>query len=201
MNIAVFASGGGSNFQAIAESTKAGNISGVKIALLVCDTPGAHCLDRAKKLDIPIFLVERKNYSNRDEYEKAIIKELDKNKIKLVVLAGYMRMVGPELLNKYKNAVLNIHPALLPSFKGTEGIKDAFEYGVKLTGPTVHFVDGKMDNGPIILQAAVEVSEYDTAETLAEKIHRQEHKIYPEAIKLFAAGKLKIEGRRVKILS
>ena len=201
MKIAVFASGSGSNFQAIAESINAGKIPGAEIALLVCDKPGARVLERAKVLGIESVLIEIKDYQSKTEYEKAIIKELKKRDAELIVLAGYMKLVGHKLLDEYKNRILNIHPALLPSFKGTDGIKDALEYGAKTTGPTVHFVDEEVDHGPIIMQAAVEITEGDTQDTLAAKIHEAEHRIYPEAIRLFVEGKLKIKGRKVRILS
>jgi len=198
MNIAVFASGNGSNFQAIAEAVKTKKIK-ASLALLVCDKPGVFVLDRAKKLKIDSFLIEKKNFPCKEDYEKEILKKLKENNIGLIVLAGYMKMVGPDILKAYKGRILNIHPALLPAFKGTDGIKDAFEYGVKVTGPTVHFVDEEMDNGPIVMQAEVEVEDDDTQESLAEKIHKAEHRIYPEAIRLFTEGRLKIIGRRVKI--
>lgn len=200
MNIAVFASGRGTNFQAIINNIKSGYIK-ANLSLLVCDNPKAYCLDRAKKGGVPILLVERKDFTSKAAYEARIMEELKNKNIGLIALAGYMRIVGPDLVKKYRGRMMNLHPALLPSFKGTEGIKDAFEYGVKITGPTVHFVDEEMDHGPIILQAPVLIEGDDTEETLAEKIHQQEHKIYPEAIRLFAEGKLKIGGRRVRILS
>lgn len=198
MNIAVFASGNGSNFQAIADAVKAGSIK-AKLVLLVCDNPKAFVLERAKKARVEALLVQRRDFSSKSDYEKKIIQELKKRDVGLIALAGYMKMVGADLLSAYKMKILNIHPVLLPSFKGTEGIKDALEYGVKVTGPTVHFVDEEMDHGPIILQAAVKVEENDTEETLAEKIHNQEHRIYPEAVRLFVEGKLKIEGRKVTV--
>ncbi len=197
MNIAIFASGNGSNFQAIAEAVKKGKIK-AKLALLVCDKPGAYVLERAKKFGIKAFVIEKKDFPSKEDYEKAIVKKLKEKNIGLIMLAGYMKIVGPDILKAYKNKILNIHPALLPSFKGADGIKDAFDYGVKITGPTVHFVDEQMDHGPIILQAEVKVEDEDTEETLVEKIHAAEHKIYPEAVKLFVEGKLKIEGRKVK---
>ena len=196
MNIAIFASGNGSNFQAIAEAVKSGKIK-ANLSLLVCDKPGAYVLERAKKFGVDTFLIEKKNFSKKEDYEKALVKKLRERDIGLIVLAGYMKIVGPDILKPYKNRIMNIHPALLPSFKGTQGIKDALEYGVKITGPTVHFVDEKMDHGPIILQAAVEVADNDTEETLAKKIHKAEHRIYPEAIRLFVEDKLKIVGRKV----
>lgn len=198
MNIAVFCSGNGSNFQAIAESVKRGEIK-AKIALMVCDNPEAFALERAKKLGIKGLLIERKNFKTKDEYETEIIKNLEKENIELICLAGYMRLVGLGLLQRYRGKILNIHPALLPSFKGTHGIKDALDYGVKATGVTVHFVDEKTDHGPMILQKALQIKEADTEESLACRIHEIEHKLYPQAIKLFTEGKLKIEGRRVRI--
>jgi phosphoribosylglycinamide formyltransferase-1 len=198
MNIAVFASGSGTNFQAIAGAIKEGRIK-ANLSLLVCDKPGAFVLERAKKLGIEAFLVEKKNFLSKEDYEKEIVKKLKKNDIGLIALAGYMKMIGPDILKAYKDKVLNIHPALLPAFKGTEGIKDAFEYGVKITGPTVHFVDAEMDNGPIIMQAAVNVEDSDTQQSLSEKIHKEENRIYPEVIKLFVDGKLKIKGRKVEV--
>lgn len=198
MNIAVFCSGNGSNFQAIADSVIAGQIQ-AKIALLVCDNPQAFALERAKKLSIKVLLIERKNFSSKDEFEAEIIKNLEKENIELICLAGYMRLVGAKFVQRYQNKILNIHPALLPSFKGTHGIKDALDYGVKVTGVTVHFVDAQMDHGPIILQQAVEIQDQDTEQTLASRIHQVEHLLYPQAVKLFAEGKLKTTGRKAKI--
>ena len=198
MNIAIFASGNGSNFQAIAEAVKKGRIK-AKITLLVCDKPGVYVLKRAKKLKIEAFLIEKKNFPGKEEYEKEISRKLKEKNIGLIALAGYMKIIGPDILRAYKNKILNIHPALLPSFKGAEGIKDALAYGVKVTGPTVHFVDEEMDNGPIIMQAAVNVEDRDNEKTLAEKIHKEEHRIYPEAVRLFTEGRLKIKGRKVGI--
>ena len=199
LNIAVFCSGSGSNFQAIAESINKGCIKNAKIAVMVTDNPGCFARERAKKLGIETFLVERKNYKSKEDLENAITKELKERSIGLIALAGYMRILSPSFVKEFKNKILNIHPALLPSFKGTEGIKDALDYGVKVTGPTVHFVDGEMDHGPIILQGAVDVKEDDTAESLAPRIHEIEHRIYPEAVRLFVEGKLKIAGRKVII--
>jgi len=198
MNIAIFASGNGSNFQAIAGAVKKGKIK-AKLALLVCDKPGAHVLKRAKKLKVEAFLIEKKNFQSKEEYEKAIVRKLKEKNIGLIALAGYMKIVGPDILKAYKNKILNIHPALLPSFKGASGIKDALAYGVKVTGPTVHFVDEGMDTGVIIMQSEVSISDKDNEKSLAKKIHRAEHKIYPEVVKLFVEGKLKIKGRKVYV--
>lgn len=199
MNIAIFCSGNGTNLQAIINSQKKGHIK-AEIKLVISDVPGCYALIRAKDAGIKIFVVERKNFKTKKDFEAEILKALKKEDIDLIVLAGYMRMLSGDFITAYENKILNIHPALLPSFKGTQGIKDAFEYGVKLTGPTVHFVTKDMDSGPVILQSPVKVTEDDTEETLATAVHEEEHKIYPRAIQLFADGKLKIEGRRVKIL-
>lgn len=198
-NIAVFCSGNGSNLQAIIDAVKGGNIK-ANLALVVCDNPGAYALERAKRANIEVFLLVKGEFKKREDYDKEIIKKLEEKKIDLVVLAGFMRLMSPYFVSKYKNRILNIHPALLPSFKGTHGVKDALDYGVKVTGPTVHFVDEELDAGPIILQEAVEIKDDDTEDTLSGRIHEKEHKIYPKAIKLFVEGKLKIEGRRVRIL-
>ncbi len=199
MNIAVFASGEGTNFQAIIDAIRAGEIE-VNLTLLICDRPDAYAIVRAKEAGIKHILVERKNFKSRGDFNCEIIKYLEKEKIDLIVLAGFMWLLSEDFVKKYPNKILNIHPALLPSFKGAEGIKEAFNYGVKLTGVTVHFVDEELDHGPIILQKEVVVEENDTEESLAEKIHKEEHKLYPKAIKLFVEGKIKIEGRKVKIL-
>lgn len=198
MNIAVLCSGNGSNFQAIVDAVKGGKIK-AKVALMVCDNAGAFALTRAQKAGVKTALIERKNFKTNKDFEAEIIKTLEKEKIGLICLAGFMRIIGPEFLQRFRNKILNIHPALLPSFKGAHGIKDALDYGVKVTGVSVHFVDDKMDHGPIILQEALEVKDDDTQESLGQRIHKIEHKLYPEAIKLFVEGKLKIKGRRVKI--
>lgn len=183
-NIAVFASGNGSNFQAIAEAAKKGRLK-AHLRLLVCDNLKAYVLERAKKFGIKTFLIDRRNYSGKKAFEDEIIRKLKAERIDLIVLAGFMRILSPNFIRQYRNRIINIHPALLPSFKGAHAIKDAFDYGVKLTGVTVHFVDEKIDHGPIILQEALRVREKDSLESLEEKIHRLEHKAYPRAINLF----------------
>jgi phosphoribosylglycinamide formyltransferase 1 len=191
MNIAVFASGRGSNFGAIIRAVKKGKIK-ANLALLVCDQPGAGAIGRAKRAGVKTALVKREDFSSKKDFEAKIIECLTGNKIDLIVLAGFMRMLSPEFVGLYKGRVLNVHPALLPSFKGTQGIKDAFDFGVKVTGVTVHFVDEQMDHGPIILQKAVAIVENDTLQSLEKKIHKIEHAIYPEAIRLFTEGKIKL---------
>lgn len=199
MNIAVFCSGSGTNLQAIIDAHKRGDIK-ADLKLVVSDVPACLALERAKKAGIKTLIVERKDFKSKEDFEAEIIKNLNKEKIDLIVLAGYMRLISTDFVNQYKNKILNIHPALLPSFKGTHGIKDAFEYGVKVTGPTVHFVTQDMDAGPIILQGAIKVTEDDTEESFAQAIHKEEHKLYPKAIQLFVEGKIKIEGRKVRII-
>lgn len=197
-NIAVFCSGNGTNLQAIIDAVKSGYIK-ANLALVVCDNPDAHALGRAKKAGIETLLLMKKNFKTREDYDREIMRKLEEKSVDLVVLAGFMRLLSPHFVNKYRNKILNIHPALLPSFKGTNGVRDALDYGVKVTGPTVHFIDEDLDSGPIIIQEPVEVKDDDTEETLSERIHGKEHIIYPKAIKLFVEGKLIIEGRKVKI--
>jgi len=199
MNIAVFASGKGTNFSAILRAVKNGSLK-VNVALLVCDRPGAGVLSRAHRAKVKIALVKRNDYPDRGAFERKIIELLRENKIDIVVLAGFMRMLSPDFVKEYKNRIINIHPALLPSFKGAEGIKDAFSYGVKVTGVTVHIVDEEMDHGPIILQEPVKIREDDTLESLEAKIHKVEHKLYPKAISLLAEGRLRFEGRKVRLV-
>jgi phosphoribosylglycinamide formyltransferase-1 len=198
MNIAVFASGRGTNFSAIVRAIKKGIIK-ANLTLLVCDNPKALVLGKAKRAGIKVAKVFREDFATKEDFETKIIEHLEENKIDLIVLAGFMRILGLALIQKYNGRILNLHPALLPCFKGTQGIKDAFDYGLKVTGVTVHFVDEKMDHGPIILQAPVKIEESDTLESLEAKIHKIEHKLYPQAIRLFIEGKLKIEGRKVRI--
>ena len=198
MNIAVLCSGSGTNLQAIIDNVKSGYIPAT-IALVISDEKDAYALERAKRAGIETLVLNAKDFKAREDFDREIVKNLKKKSVELVVLAGFMRLVSPYFIKEYKNRIMNINPALLPAFKGTHGIKDALDYGVKVTGPTVHFVDEKLDHGPIILQRAVEVKDGETEETLLERVHEEEHKIYPEAIKLFVEGRLKIEGRKVKI--
>ncbi len=198
MNIAIFASGRGTNLAAIIKAVKSGKIK-ASLSLLVCDIPKAGAIGWAKRAGIKIALVKREDFPGKKEFEDAIIGHLRENKIDLIVLAGFMRLLSPGFVGRYAGRILNIHPALLPSFKGAHAIKDAFDYGVKVTGVTVHFVDEKMDHGPVILQKALPVLENDTLESLEQKIHKIEHRLYPEAIRLFAEGRIKLEGRRAKV--
>ncbi|KPJ69049.1 phosphoribosylglycinamide formyltransferase [candidate division WOR-1 bacterium DG_54_3] len=199
INIGVLISGRGSNLQAIMDASDKGEIP-AKVAVVISNRSDAYGLERAKKHKIPTAVFEPKKFSDKNTYELEIVKTFKEHKVDLVCLAGYMRIVGPVLLEHYSGKIINIHPALLPSFPGLHGQKQALEHGVKISGVTVHFVDEGCDTGPIILQTAVPVLEEDTEEILSARILEQEHKIYPQAIKLFAEGKLKIEGRRVRVL-
>jgi len=200
MNIAVFCSGNGTNLQAIINAIKSRKLKSAKIVLVVSDNPEAYALVRAKKAGIKTVVVERVQFATKSDFEKEIIINLKQENVGLIVLAGFMRIIGEDLLREYKGRILNIHPALLPSFKGAHGIKDAFDYGVKVAGVTVHLVDDKMDHGPIILQEAVPVKEKDTLEFLESRIHKVEHKLYYKAIDLFIKGKIKIEGRKTAVI-
>ena len=196
--VAVFASGGGSNFQAIIDRVKSGELD-VKLELLVCDRPSAKAIERAEAAGIDTYVFRPKEYPSREAYERDIVAELDRRGIDLVVMAGFMRLVTNELVRPYYGRMINIHPALLPSFKGAHVIADALAYGVKVTGVTVHYVSLEMDAGPIIAQRAVEVREDDTEDTLAARIHAAEHELLPGAIRLIREGRVRIEGNRTVI--
>ena len=199
MKFAIFASGYGSNLQVIMEAVKAGQIQ-AELALVFSHNRKAIALERAQQAGIKTLFLDPKHYAAPQSFERALIIHLKNEGIDFIVLAGYMRLLTPFLVKAYHQKILNIHPSLLPSFKGVQGIKDAFTYGAKVTGVSVHFVDDKMDHGPIILQEAVKITEKDTLSSLEEKIHSLEHKLYPKAIQLFVDGRLKIKGRRVDVL-
>ncbi len=196
--LGVLVSGGGTNLQAIIDSCEAGKIS-AEVRVVISDVPSAYALERAKKHRIAAVAIERNRFDSKAAFESEIAKALSKHGVQLVCLAGYMRILGGTLLKAFPNRIINIHPALLPSFPGLEAQRQAFDYGVKVSGATVHFVDDQTDHGPIICQRAVEVREDDTAETLQARILEQEHIIYPKAIQMIAEGRVSIEGRRVHI--
>lgn len=197
--IAVFISGRGSNFMALHENIKKGIIKDAEISVVFSNKEDAKGLDYAKKENIEVIVIPSKDYNNRQEYDKKIVEALKPYNINLICLAGYMRIVTHELIKAYENKIINIHPALLPSFKGLHAQKQALEYGVKYSGCTVHFVDDGMDNGAIILQKIVEVYDDDTEDTLSERILKQEHIAYSEAVSLLTSGKVVINGRKVSI--
>ncbi len=198
ISIGVLASGRGTDLQSIIEASISNMIDG-DVAVVVSDRKNAYALKRAEEYGIPRYFVDPKG-KNREEYEGEIDKILKKYRVDLAVGAGYMRILSPWFIRKWYGRLINIHPALLPSFKGTNGQGDALNYGVKITGCTTHFMDENMDHGPIILQAAVKVMQDDTRDTLASRILEVEHQILPRTVQLFAEGRLKIEGRRVRIL-
>ncbi|MGM0499646.1 MAG: phosphoribosylglycinamide formyltransferase [Bacillota bacterium] len=199
LKIAVFASGRGSNFQSIIDHIKSGDIP-AEVKLLISDRQQAGALKRAEHEEIENVFIDPAHFETKAEYEKELVGILKNAGVELVILAGYMRILSPFFVREFKNQIINIHPSLLPAFKGLDAQKQAVDYGVKFSGCTVHFVDQGMDTGPIIKQAVVEVKEDDSADDLAARILKEEHKIYPEAVKLIAESKIKIEGRKVKIL-
>ena len=179
--LAVFASGSGSNFEAIAEGCRSGAVTDCEVVLCVCDKPGAFVLERAERLGVPTFVFNPKEYACKSDFEREIADCMDALGVELVCLAGYMRIVGEELLGRYGGRIINIHPALLPSFPGAHAIKDAFEYGVKVYGVTIHNVDATLDGGRIISQVAVPY-EGDDIDELEAAIHKAEHTLYIETI-------------------
>ena len=199
LRLGVLASGRGSNLQSIMDAAASGKIK-AEVAAVISDNKDAFALERARKAGIPALHVNPKDFGSKDEYERAVLMLLKEHGVQLVCLAGYMRIVGRVILDAFPNMVINIHPALLPAFPGLHGQQQAWDYGVKYSGCTVHFVDEGMDTGSIIIQAVVPVYDDDTADTLAARILEQEHKIYPEAIGLMAEGRLKLSGRKVLVV-
>ncbi|SEU27306.1 phosphoribosylglycinamide formyltransferase [Paenibacillus sp. NFR01] len=193
--IAVFASGQGSNFAALAEAERAGRLGPGRIELLVSDKPEAPVAKRAEEAGVPTLLLRPKEFASRERYEAAIVAELQKRGIGLIVLAGYMRLITPVLLEPFAGRIVNVHPSLLPAFAGKDAIGQALNYGVKVTGVTVHFVDGGMDTGPVIAQRPLAVEPGDTADSLAARIHEIEHELYPEVVAELAAGNIELHGR------
>lgn len=179
--IAVFASGHGTNFQAIAEAVRRGEIPAT-IELMVCDQPGARVIDRAREAGVETLVIRRRNYPAKHAFEKEIVAACRARGIDYIFLAGYMRILGRTLLEAYPHRIVNLHPALLPSFTGLDAIGQAFRKGVKITGVTVHYVDAGMDTGPIIAQAAVPIKDGDTIDSLTDRVHETEHVLYPKTI-------------------
>ncbi len=198
LKIGVLVSGRGTNLQSIIDNIENKNIP-AEIVIIISNIPDAYALSRAEKHGIKTKVIEHKAFKAREEFEKAIIETLKAESVELVCLAGFMRLLSPFFINTFKHRIMNIHPALLPSFPGTHAQKQAFDYGVKITGCTVHFVDEGTDTGPIIIQEAVPVLDNDTDESLSSRILEKEHTLYPKAIKLFAEGKIEVRGRRVII--
>ncbi|HHV79452.1 MAG TPA: phosphoribosylglycinamide formyltransferase [Firmicutes bacterium] len=197
--VGVLVSGRGSNLQALLDACASGSVP-AKVVLVISDKPNAAALEKARAAGVEALAIEPARVGGMRQFEVQAVTALKSKGVELVCLAGFMRVVSPAFLKEFPGRVLNIHPSLLPSFPGLDAQKQALEYGVKVTGCTVHFVDEQVDHGPIVIQAAVPVLEGDTVESLSERILEQEHKIYPEAVRLFATGRLKLEGRRVRIL-
>jgi phosphoribosylglycinamide formyltransferase-1 len=196
VNLGVLASGSGSNLQAIIDNIEAGRLD-ARIKIVISNIPDVFALNRAKKHNIPSLVISHKGYKRREDFDQKIVEALRAHEVELVILAGYMRVVTSVLLKAFPMRVMNIHPALLPSFPGTHVWQAEVDYGVKFAGCTVHFVDEGTDTGPIIIQAVVPVYDDDTAETLNARILKQEHKIFSQAIQLYAEGRLETQGRRV----
>jgi len=196
--ITVLLSGRGSNFRAIHDAVREGKIN-AEISLVISNKEEAPGLKAARGRNLEALYLNPKEYGSREEYDRALISEIKKRDVDLVCLAGYMKILTPLFCREFQNRIMNIHPALLPSFPGLQVQKKAIEWGVRFSGATVHFVTPEVDMGPIILQAVVPVHQDDTEETLSERILREEHKIYPEAVKLYFEGRLEIRGRRVYI--
>lgn len=199
MNIAILASGNGTNFQAIAQAIGSGYLK-ANLKIMLTDKKNAYVRTRARKFAIKEEFIDPAKFKSRLDFDKALVKILKKEKINLVVLAGFMRILTPYFIKNFKNRVINIHPSILPAFKGENAIERAYKYGSKITGVTVHFVDEKMDHGPIILQETVRIKERMRLPEVEKNIHALEHRLYPLAIKLIGENKITKNGRSVEIL-
>ena len=196
--IGVLLSGRGSNFEALAESTAAGRIPNAEIAIVISNREGAPGIEKARERGIEARVIPSKGLE-REAYDKLVVAALQEKKVDLVCLAGYMRLLSPYFVAAFCDRILNIHPSLLPAFPGLEAQRQALEHGAKVSGCTVHFVDENLDAGPIVLQAVVPIENGDTPETLSERILREEHRIYSEAVRIVLEGRYRMEGRRVLI--
>lgn len=198
LRLGVLASGSGSNLQAIIDRCQDGRLA-AEIAIVIANNPDAGALERARRANIPARCINHRAYSAREDFDAALVKALQEAGVELVVLVGFMRIIGKVMLDAFPQRIINIHPALLPAFPGLHVQQQAIDYGARFSGCTVHLVDGGVDTGPIIIQAVVPVLPNDTAETLAARILEQEHQIYPRAVQLFAEGRIRIDGRTVTI--
>ena len=199
VTIAVLASGSGTNLEAILTRIESGDLPATVVTVL-SDNPEAFALERARSRDIPGRVIELKDYPDRASFDRAVLEAVRGSGAELVVLAGYMKLVSDEMVEAFRGRIMNIHPALLPCFPGEHGVRDALDYGVKVSGVTVHFVDEGLDTGPVIVQIPVPVEEGDDEESLHARIHEAEYRAYPEAIDLFARGRLLLDGRKVRVL-
>jgi len=198
LRIGVLASGGGTNLQAIIDRCQDHSLD-AEIAVVICNNPDAGSLDRAAKAGIATQCINHRDFSEREAFDRTVVNALQGAGVELVVLAGFMRIITQTFIDAYPNRVINIHPALLPSFPGLHVQQQAIDYGARFSGCTVHFVDGGVDTGPIIIQAVVPILQDDTADTLAARILEQEHRSYPRAIQLIAEGRVHVDGRKVTI--
>jgi phosphoribosylglycinamide formyltransferase-1 len=199
INVGVLASGRGTDFQSLIDAVERGDLD-VHLAVLVCNVPGAPVIERAKRHGVPYAVVDHKPFGkDRVAFEREVVKVLEAHDVDLVVFAGFMRLVTSYFIDRYRHRIMNIHPSLLPAFPGAHAHRDALAHGVKVTGCTIHFVDESVDGGPIILQKAVEVRDDDTVETLEKRVLAEEHVLLPLAVRLFAEGRLSVDGRRVRI--
>ena len=199
MKIAVLASGGGTNLQALIDQLHQDENSGIEIAVVISDRRKAYALTRAKEVGIPTYVVRVRDFPNRDAFDAEISKILEGCGVELIVLAGFMKLFQPTFVRKYRNRIINIHPSLLPAFPGAHSVPDTLAYGAKVSGVTVFFIDEGIDTGPIIAQASVPVFDDDDEESLFKRIHIEEHKLYPQVVRWCAAGKLEIVGRKVLV--
>ena len=197
--LGVLLSGRGSNFEALAESVAAGRIPNAEIAIALSNREDARGIEKARGFGIEARVISSKGLE-REAYDKLVIAALQEKRVDLVCLAGYMRLLSPQFVAAFRNRILNIHPSLLPAFPGLEAQRQALEHGAKFSGCTVHFVDENLDAGPIVLQACVPIEDNDTPEILAERILREEHRIYTEAVRVVLEGRFRIENRRVLII-
>ncbi|MDD5285754.1 MAG: phosphoribosylglycinamide formyltransferase [Desulfuromonadaceae bacterium] len=197
--LGVLVSGSGTNLQAIIDSIEAGQIN-ASICCVISNKADAYALTRAKSHGIPVVIHENKGFTDRQGYDAVTVEILREYGVELVILAGFMRILSETMVNAFPNAIMNIHPALLPAFPGLHAQQQALNYGVRYTGCTVHFVDGGTDTGPIIMQSVVQVEQDDTEDSLSARIQKAEHRTFPAAIKLYVDGKIKVEGRQVRII-
>jgi len=198
LTVGILISGSGTNLQAILDRVADGSLR-ARIGLVVSNRPGVLGLERAAAAGVPTQVIEHRGYARREDFDAALVDTLRRAGVELVVLAGFDRLITRVLLGAFRDRVINIHPALLPAFKGLHAQRQAVEYGVRVTGATVHFVDEDVDHGPIILQGAVAVDPDDTVDTVTARVLEVEHRLYPAAIQLFADGRLEIAGRRVRV--
>lgn len=198
LNLGVLVSGSGTNLQSIIDEIEAGRLD-ASIKVVVSNKPDAYALERAKKHGIPVAVVRVKDFPQKEAFDSEVLRVLREHGVELVILAGFMRIITRVLLDAFHMKIMNIHPSLLPAFPGLEVQKAALEYGVKFSGCTVHFVDGGVDTGPVIVQAVVPVKDEDTVESLSKRILMEEHRIYTRAIRLYSEGRIEVRGRRVFI--